>query len=213
MRADQERKLDRLMAGSPDLSVQEKEAMLGALLTDSNQPAGSASRWVWARWSMATAAAVAVVLLVVLLPSEAPRVDGFTTRGGSQGPAFTLTCKAPPQGGGPGLRCARDSLLAFRLAPQPDATHFSAAGLGPDAKLRYYFPSRTTGSLPLQGEPLGARGVVLGADHPAGAYRVFGCYTEGPIEPDRIRAAIEARLAGRPFDLPLVERRFEVVAP
>ncbi len=214
MKTDQERKLDRLMSGSPDLSVQEKEAMLAALLPDPDQAPGPASRWVWARWSMAAAAAVAVALVVVLLPTEAPKEDGFNARGAADSqPAFTLTCKAPPQADDPGLRCAQDSLLAFRLTPQPGATHFSAAALGPDSRLRYYFPSRTTPSLPLQGEPLGARGVVLGADHPAGAYRVFGCYTSGPVDPARMRAAIEARLSGRRSDLPLVERRFEVIAP
>lgn len=217
MRAKQSRKLDRLLSGDPGPSVQEKETVLQAVLERSTEAPAGPGRALNLRL-VTGLAAVACGLLVfgalwLWAPDRIPvgQETGFATRGQADvKSAFEPLCRpvnAPKQ---VSSACRPGDLLAFRLSPPEGAAYFSAAALRADGLLIWYFPSASTSSSPTRDQGLAERGVMLGADHEPGPYRLFGAYSAKPLSQERFRAAIEAHAAGQATGLDFAERKLQL---
>src|SRR5262245_12685440 len=121
--------LDRLLGGKPDLSVTEREALLGAVL-DRAQPRPRRS----ARWLIGGFAAVAAVALAAVVVVPDPQPD-LTPRGGAITPSLTLSCLVD----GRVAPCARGAKLVFELAPAGHSA-FAAVAEAPDGSTLWLFP-------------------------------------------------------------------------
>jgi hypothetical protein len=168
----------RLLAGRPGLSRPEKEAILARVLAEV-EPRARPRRWL-AIGALAAAAAAAGAF--VLLP-RAPR-DEFTARGGAMPPGFEVSCVPAP--------CAAGSKLVFDVTSTGGAGYFAAFARHDDT-LIWYFPSTAEARsrpLPPAGGVLDT-GIVLGAEHAPGSYRIEAVFSPAPLDRAAIRALIE----------------------
>jgi hypothetical protein len=170
--------MSRLLSGRNRLSRLEKEQILDNVL-------GEVAPERRTRWWFAAmpAVAAAVVLLFVFAPWR-PREQGeFTTRGaGHVLGAFKPTCA---RGCNPG-----DKLL-FDLNGTAGYRYFAAFSQRSDGTVLWYFPSSDSAvGLDLT-QQLGSgvldQGIVIGSEHPAGTYRVFGVFSNEPLSRRQIR--------------------------
>jgi hypothetical protein len=202
--------LSRLLSGRNRLSRLEQEQILDGVL-------GAVAPRKKLRWWFAVmpAVAAAAALLVVLAPWRGPpRGDDFTARGGGQALGmFTPSCAhQPPQRRSALLRapaqlgrahdCRAGDKLLFDLDGTVGYRYFAAFSQRGDGAVLWYFPSSdeaTSVELPRQlGSGVLDRGVVLGGEHDAGTYRVFGVFSNAPLTRAQLRARFddERRTAG-----------------
>lgn len=213
MRSDEERRLDRLLSGTPGPSVNEREEMQERILPRASLFRSSGLSRALRFGVPALAGAAACVLL--LLYWKADRGE-FAARGGGRA-SFRLACVAAAQPAD-GARedaarviCRRGDTLAFlATAAEPHRRYLSAAALGPGGTLVWYFPSDERPSLLLDESSVAKRGIVLGAEHKPGTYRVFSLLTAAPVDRQDLRRWIEDRLAGKATPEDLLEAEFVV---
>jgi len=230
MQTQEMHKLNRLLSGEPGPSIQEKEEMLRSILEQVCPAEEGAARgkrrgwsgvWSW-RWSLAGGALAATLALLVVY--GVPRYlgtgnDEFVSRGGgSQKGLFKMVCVATHPDGAqisprPGSSCRRGDTLVFRLRPGADERYFSAAALGPNGLLIWYFPSETRASLFIAEGGVSQHGIVLDVTHPAGRYRVFGVFSPEPLSREVLRATFEDHAASRSQERDVSEEGMEVVDP
>ena len=168
-----DRLTSRLLAGRDRLSRVEKDQILAGVL-----PA-QASR---ARWFWLAVPALAAIVLVVIAPWKT--ADEFTARGGTQ-PIATLHVSCA-------TGCAQGSKLLFDLHGTTSYRYFAAFARRADGTVLWYFPSTDTAtSEPISTTGVLDRGIVLGAEHPAGAYRIYGVFSSTPLTRGAIRDAFD----------------------
>ena len=85
--------------------------------------------------------------------------------------------------------------------------------MGPRGLLVWYFPSESRPSLLAEGVGVARFGIVIGADHPTGSYRVFGVFSKEPLTRDYLRGVLEAHVTSAPAQVTILETKMEVVAP
>jgi hypothetical protein len=177
-----DRLVARLLAGDDRLSRVEKDAVLGVVLGAAPR---SRMRWPW----LVLPAFAAAVALIVIAPwkARAPG-DDFTARGGSQPmAALHLTCA-----GG----CTQGAKLLFDLHGTTSYRYFAAFAKRGGGPVLWYFPaSDAATSLDLTTVPASGvldRGIVLGAEHPAGTYKVYGVFSQVPLTRTALRDAFDA---------------------
>lgn len=171
----------RLLAGDDRLSRIEKDAVLDGVLATVAPP--RRARWPW----LALPAVVAAAALVVIAPWRS-REPEFTARGGSSSvAALHVTCAAG---------CTHGAKLLFDLHGTSSYRYFAAFAKRGDGTVLWYFPTTDAGTsvdlamLPASG--VLDRGIVLGDDHPAGTYRVYGVFSRAPLTRANIRDAFDA---------------------
>lgn len=170
--------LSRLLSGRNRLSRLEKEQILDSVLAET-APRRRA-RW-WFAAVPAVAAAVAIVV-VLALPSQHEPAE-FTARGSGHAlAAFEPTCA-----GG----CVSGSKILFDVAGTEGYRYFAAFSQRSDGTVLWYFPSSdadTSIDLAQQaGSGVLDRGIVIGSEHPAGTYRMFGVFSTEPLSRQQIR--------------------------
>ncbi|MEO6775038.1 MAG: hypothetical protein ABI467_18880 [Kofleriaceae bacterium] len=182
MNAD-DRLLARLLAGRDRLSRSEKDALLDGTLAA--VAPRSRIRWPW----LALPALAAAVALVMIAPwrVSAPSSD-FTARGGAAPVAVLhVTCAAG---------CTHGDKLVFDLHGTSAYRYFAAFAKRGDGTVLWYFPAADDAtSVDLTTLPPSGvldRGIVLGAEHPPGTYRIYGVFSHVPLARAAIRAAFDA---------------------
>jgi hypothetical protein len=171
------------LAGRNRLSRPEKEQILDHVLAQSAPRRRS-------RWWLATMPAIvaAVTVLLVLGPWRGSEQGEFTARGGDHllG-AFKPRCAHD---------CAAGDKILFDLHGTIGYRYFAAFSRRADGTVLWYFPrSDDAKSLDLSRE-LGSgvldHGVVIGSEHPAGTYRLFGVFSNEPLTRAQIRERFDA---------------------
>jgi hypothetical protein len=175
-----DRLVSRLLAGDDRLSRIEKDAVLDGVLATVAPP--RRTRWPWLALPV-----VAAVALFVIAPWRSSEPE-FAARGGSSPMAsLHVTCTAG---------CTRGAKLLFDLHGTSSYRYFAAFAKRGDGTVLWYFPtSDTSTSADLATLPTSGvldRGIVLGEDHPAGSYRVYGVFSREPLARATIRDAFDA---------------------
>jgi hypothetical protein len=169
--------IPRLLAGRDRISRLEKEEILGNVLAAS---APRRTRW-W--WAALPALAIAAIVLLVVLPRKPS--DEFTARGGGKPvAAFTPSCNPCKPGG----------TLVFDVHGTTGYRYFAAFSRRSDGTVLWYFPAAGGASVDLVDQPAHGvlnRGIVLGPEHAAGTYHVYGVFSNEPLTREQIRARFE----------------------
>ncbi|CAN5167442.1 hypothetical protein BH11MYX1_BH11MYX1_35230 [soil metagenome] len=167
----------RLLAGRDHLSRSEKDEILAGLGQPGPRPR---HRWVW----LALPALAAAVALVVIAPWHPSPGSELSARGGSR-PVATLrvTCA-----GG----CRHGAKLLFDLHGTTAYRYFAAFAKRGDGTVLWYFPA-TDDATSIERSSSGVldRGIVLGAEHPVGTYRIYGVFSNAPLTRGEIRDAFD----------------------
>ncbi|MDQ3338842.1 MAG: hypothetical protein M4D80_27065 [Myxococcota bacterium] len=165
----------RLLAGRDRLGRIEKDAILANVLADV-APARKRAWWWFA------VPAIAVAALVALLVIPRGKDDEFGVKGGGEAMAsFTPTCGASP--------CARGGKLLFDLHGTTGYRFFSAFGRDQGGKVIWYVTGREL-ERALKNGVLDET-VLLGDEHAAGTYRVYGVLSQTPLDRDGIKALFD----------------------
>ncbi len=209
-------KLDRLLSGGPGPSVQEKEAIFAKVLKRlDDEPSGPYLRYLSIK-VMVPAGVMLAVVMFAFLPmfffrtSPAYRSE-FLARGNSIGEAsMRLACKGRDEAIllDKTPRCHYGDTLIFSLQSPKNESYFSAAALGVDGLLIWYFPSEADSSLAVNRGGIIGHGIVLGKEHLPGRYRVIGVYSPRPLSREEMRDVIESFLAGQKVPYMLVLDEF-----
>jgi hypothetical protein len=167
--------LSRLLAGRDRLSRLEKEQILDQVLAQTAPR--RRTRWWFAAMP---AVAAAVTILLVLAPKREPE---FAARGGSQAVgAFKPACAHG---------CGAGDKILFDLAGTAGYRYFAAFSQRADGTVLWYFPSSDTDKSVDLSQGLGSgvldRGIVIGSEHPAGTYKVFGVFSTEPLSRKDLR--------------------------
>ena len=196
--------MSRLLSGTPQLTVQEKEAVLEQVLrhTKNENAAASRSRFGLSSVRFRVAAAVLSVLSAVpvlywAIGSGEPGSEGsgapgteseFFTRGAEASAYFSVKCPASEKSS----VCRRGDTLTFQVAPSAENRYFAAFArhLGDDLVI-WYFPeagrASTRPSADGARKGLLAKGIQIGEDHPGGAYEIYGVFSNRPMTRDNIK--------------------------
>ena len=173
-----DRLIPRLLSGQDRLSRVEKDQIF-------DRAVGVRSRRV--RWWWLAAPALAAGLAVVVLAPWRAR-DEFTARGSSR-PIAALRVACPSA-------CTGGSKLLFDVKGTTAYRYFAAFAKRDDGTVLWYFPSEgsATGVDLSQAPASGVldRGIVLGDEHPAGTYHVYGVFSNAPLTRAAIRDAFDA---------------------
>jgi hypothetical protein len=170
-----DRLVSRLLAGRDELSRVEKDALLEGVLAERPRRA----RWVWLALP-AFAAAAAVVLLV--RPSHRSD-DELAARGGSAAfAALHVTCS--PQ-------CVPGGKLVLDLHGTTGFRYFAAFARRADGTVLWYFPASDDATSVAATNGVLDQTIVLGPEHPAGAYQVYGVFSNAPLGRAAIRDAFD----------------------
>jgi hypothetical protein len=174
------RELPRLLGGKDRLSRPEKEQIFERVLarTLPVRP----SLWVRARLGVVgLAASAAVALLVVSTHGRSPQPE-LVARGVAQ-PSFRAACR--------GGRCRPGDQLVFEVTAPEATPYFAAFAQRSDGLVIWYFPDAPNGvSLDARGALL-QRAVVIGPEHTAGDYQIYGVLSSGPLGRAELRRLIE----------------------
>jgi hypothetical protein len=173
----------RLLAGKDRLSRIEKDAILQNVLAET----APARKRAW--WWFALPAVAAAAILIVLWPQGGG--DDFTAKGGDAAVAsFAPTCGAAP--------CARGGKLLFDLHGTTGYRFFSAFAHGADGTVIWYATGRELANA-LQNGVLDET-VLIGDEHAAGTYRVFGVFAQTPLDREGVKALFDE--TGRVREVP-----------
>ena len=170
--------IGRLLAGRNRLSRVEKEQILDNVLAEVAPP--RRKRWLLAAMP---AIAAAVIVLLVLAPWRTREQNDFTTRGaGNAIGAFEPMCAHI---------CTTGAKMLFDLNGTTGYRYFAAFSQRADGTVLWYFPSSDEASSLDLAQQLGSgvleQGIVLGSEHSAGTYRVFGVFSNEPLSRAQIR--------------------------
>ena len=175
-----DRRIPRLLAGSDRLSRVEKDAILAAVVPGARR---RRVRWLWVAAPVLAASAV----LVVLAPWRSGTRDDFAARGSDR--AIGALGVACANGCQPGAK------LLFDVHGTTGYRYLAAFAKRADGTVLWYFPvSDAATSVDLASAPSGVldQGIVLGAEHAAGHYRVYGVFSQAPLTRAAIRDAFDA---------------------
>jgi hypothetical protein len=173
-----DRLIPRLLARRDRLGRIEKDAILETVL------AGVAPRRR-ARWWLAVAAPVLAAAAVLFVIAPWRHESEFTARGSSRPVAtFRATCN-----GG----CTRGGKLVFDVYGTTSYRYFAAFAKRGDGTVLWYFPAADGTSLDIAASLHGVldQGIVLGDEHPAGSYRVYGVFSDAPLTRAQVRAVFD----------------------
>ena len=175
-----DRLTSRLLGGRDQLSRTEKDAILDGVLAD----AAPTRRARWG-WLVLPALALAGFLLVPWR-SSVPNTD-FAARGGGQPAAvMQVSCASG---------CTQGAKLVFDVHGTVGFTYFAAFAKAGDGQALWYFPTDDTATgVALASAPANGildRSVVLGPEHAAGTYRVYGVFSKAPLTRAEIRDAFD----------------------
>lgn len=175
MNAD-DRLTSRLLTGRDALSRSEKDAILDGLVVAAPR---ARHRWVWLALP-----AVAAVALFVIAPWHASPSSEFGARGGSRPfAALAVTCA-----GG----CTRGGKLLFDVHGTTKYLYFAAFAKRGEGPALWYFPtSDDATSIAIAEAGVLDRGVVLGPEHTAGTYRIYGVFSTTPLTRAAIRTTFD----------------------
>jgi hypothetical protein len=127
-----------------------------------------------------------VIALVVVVPrGSGPAEPELAARGGGDVTAFEPTCPGAPAAG-----CRTGDKLLFDVHGTSGYRYFAAFSRRPDGTIVWYFPTSDGTSLDLsthQRSGVVDQGVVLGAEHPAGRYQIYGVFSRTPLTRQAIR--------------------------
>ena len=203
--------LDRLLAGRDRMSRMDKERVFDTVCAElaASEPAQPRRRRYLIA-ALAGATAIAAIVPVILLTRSSTDDGELVARGGDGAPSFVLRCGASA-GTGP---CDRGETVAFDIARTAAShAHFAAfAQRESDGLIIWYFPAtRDATSIDLARHTergLIDVGIMLGAEHEPGAYRVYGVFGPRPLSRDDVKAAVQADEAGD--DIAVVTRTLVV---
>lgn len=163
------------------------------------------------RWGLAWVLAPAMsAALVLLLWFGAGREPELVARGGA---SFETLCAsaATPELLVPSARCPRGAALAFRAGPSAALPYFAAVARDGRGNVLWYVPTKEEGqSVDLRA---GRRdGVVpvaalLGPEHEADHYEIYGVYSAEPLDRAAIRAILERSMKGEATAAAIVVKR------
>ncbi|NVB81734.1 MAG: hypothetical protein HOV81_25290 [Kofleriaceae bacterium] len=168
--------LSRLLAGRDRLSRLEKEHILDQVLAQTAPPRRT-------RWWLAAMPAVAAAVTILLVLAPWHREPEFAARGGNQAVgAFKPTCAHG---------CGTGDKIVFDLAGTTGYRYFAAFSQRADGTVLWYFPGSDADTSVELAQGLGSgvldRGIVIGSEHPAGTYRVYGVFSTEPLSRKEIR--------------------------
>ncbi len=180
-----ERLIPRLLAKRDQLGRVEKDAIFESVLANVS-PKRRRVRW-WLGVVPAVAVTVAVVLLGPWRSPAAPIGELAARGGGAQAFAsFHPSCAGA---------CERGHKIVFDLHGTTGYRYFAAFSKRTDGTVLWYFPSSPDDlSLDLSTQPREGvldRGIVLGEEHAAGSYRVYGVFSRAPLTREMIRAGFD----------------------
>ncbi len=219
-------KLDRLLSGGLDsLSVQEKENILDEVSKQQEAPQPTQQdkpfvhKWVWVP-ALMLATAVAAFILVPFdfsFWNQSDSRDEFMSRGaGRKDASIELRCikknkeMAKPESSAP---CGHGDILTFDIQMTPPCRYFSAAALGPDGVLIWYFPSDKETSQLAKEKGIIQRGIVIGDEHGPGAYQLFALFSSAPLSQEDAKISIENHIAAKPTKPKVLVEHFSVITP
>ena len=170
-----DRLVSRLLAGRDALSRVEKDELLEGIVAERPRRA----RWVWLALPALAAAA-----LVLLLVRPAHHDDELAARGGSGAfAALHVTCSPACEPGGK---------LVFDLHGTTGYRYFAAFGKRADGTVLWYFPATDDAtSLDVPANGVVDRTIVLGPEHPAGTYEIYGVFSNAPLGRTAIRTGFD----------------------
>jgi hypothetical protein len=172
---DDDRLVSRLLAGRDAISRVEKDEVLGRVLAERPRR----PRWAWL--ALPAVAAAAVAMLFIARPSQEPEL---AARGGSGAfAALHVTCSPA---------CAAGGKLVIDLHGTTGYRYFAAFAKRADGTVLWYVPASddaTSVEVPAGG--VLDRTVVLGPEHPAGTYRIYGVFSNAPLPRAAIREAFD----------------------
>lgn len=195
-----DRTLERLLAGRDAPSVTEKEELFERIHARVQSEAG-ARRWLVPALGAALSAAAAAVF-AFLLPSAAPE---FQARGGSVDAPVELQLSCGREACRPGAK------LSFSVRSAAGG-YFAAFARRGDGVIIWYFPDElgTTPAVPAsETSAVLARAIVLGPEHAAGSYEVFGVFTARALTQGELEQALGDDLRGK-GDMRVVRQNLEV---
>lgn len=170
--------LSRLLAGRNRLGRLEKEQILERVLAETAPR--RRSRW-WFAALPAIAAVVALVLVVMPWQRGSERGELAARGAGTAFGAFKPACARG---------CAAGDKIVFDFHGTTGYRYFAAFSQRADGTVLWYFPSSDTEvSIDLAQQTGGViqRGIVIGSEHSAGTYRVFGVFSNEPLSRAQIR--------------------------
>jgi hypothetical protein len=217
MKKSDKKKLDRILSNNPDISVQEKRSILGQVVQSTKENAHShrLARF----WLPIMSASLAALVAMVLWFSAPEQSAEFVAKGENQTPtsnSFKLACAAgdiKPLDFKKNPQCRINDSLYFKIESSSKLDYFSAAALGPEGLLVWYFPAENTTSLAISSQGLAEKSIVIGSEHVKGSYRLLGIFSKKALNKEQLRKQIEAYLAGQPTHLTIQERSIEVIQP
>jgi hypothetical protein len=170
----------RLLSGREGPSSPERDAMFEHVLARVEAPKRGFSR---ARLLFAGVAAIAACVLAVLV---LPR-DEFASRGaGTEQAVLRAVC--------PGARpatCRAGDTMMFEVAPPTEQQRWFAALAQRGETMIWYVPATPDGaSVKLKDRVLDV-GIVIGAEHVTGAWKIQGVFSDRPLRREEIRAAAD----------------------
>jgi hypothetical protein len=171
-----DRLTSRLLAGRDALSRSEKDAILAGLAVAAPR---AHHRWIWLALP-----AIAVVALFVIAPWHVSPSSEFGARGNSRPvAALSVTCT-----GG----CTRGGKLLFDLHGTTKYLYFAAFAKRGEGPVLWYFPTADDAtSVAIAETGVLDRGIVLGPEHAAGTYRIYGVFSTTPLTRATIRATFD----------------------
>jgi hypothetical protein len=175
-----EERAARLLRGKNTPSVLERESMVGQILDDVS-PKRARVRWFRSASMIVAVGAAATALIFMVRPP-----DEMTPRAGESGAALETICR-------PGPACKRGSQLLFRVSNVSNQGGYLAAfAKRADGLVIWYFPrDESASSTAFSQNQWLDEGVILGADHEPGEYRIYALISKEPLARDRIRELIE----------------------
>ena len=171
---DDDRLVSRLLAGRDALSRVEKDELLDRVIA----PPPRRTRWAWLALPALAAAAVAVL---VVRPSHE---SDFGARGGS-GSFAALHVRCSPA-------CTPGGRLVLDAHGTTGYRYVAAFAKRSDGTVLWYFPATddaTSVEVPASG--VLDRSIVLGPEHVAGRYQIYGVFSNAPLARAEIRDAFD----------------------
>lgn len=171
---DDDRLVSRLLAGRDALSRVEKDALLDRVTA----PPPRRMRWAWLALPALAAAAVAVL---VVKPSHD---TDFGTRGGSGTfAALHVTCSPA---------CTAGGKLVLDVHGTTGYRYVAAFAKRADGTVLWYFPATDDArSVEVPANGVLDRSIVLGPEHVAGPYQIYGVFSNAPLTRAAIRDAFD----------------------
>jgi hypothetical protein len=171
---DDDRLVSRLLAGRDALSRVEKDELLDRVIA----PPPRRARWAWLALPALAAAAVAVL---VVRPSHD---SDFGARGGSGTfAALHVTCSPA---------CTAGGKLVLDVHGTTGYRYVAAFAKRADGTVLWYFPATDTAtSVEVPASGVLDRSIVLGPEHVAGPYQIYGVFSNAPLARAAIRDAFD----------------------